>query len=64
MFFPHEIQTMVWGEDGFVYIEQFASTNRRIAFVKLSIHQFSEIFNREKSIIEQARESGIGDAEK
>ena len=54
--FPRELETHVYGQEGVIYFEQFDGDGNRLSFVRLSIHQFQEIFNREKSVIAEARE--------
>lgn len=53
LFFPMEFETSVSGKNGFIFIEQ---TNKDgiISVIVLTVHQFSEIFNREKHIIDEA----------
>lgn len=54
--FPRESETHVYGCDGVIYFEQFDVNGNRVGMVGLTIHQFQEIFNREKSLIAEARE--------
>ena len=54
--FPRELETHVWGQEGLIYFEQFDGDGNRLSVVRLSVHQFEEIFNREKSVIAEAIE--------
>ena len=54
--FPREIETHVFGSEGVIYFEQFDLNGIRVGSISLSIHQFQEIWNREKSLLEEARE--------
>ena len=54
--FPRELETHVWGEEGLIYFEQFDGDGNRTSVIRLSIHQFQEIFNREKSVVAEALE--------
>ena len=54
--FPREVETHVYGVDGVIYFEQFDANGNRVGMVGLTVHQFEEIFNREKSVIAEARE--------
>ena len=56
LFFPKEIETHVHGIDGLVYISQFNARGNQVGIVILTVHQFQEIWNREKSIIAEAEE--------
>lgn len=56
LIFPREIETHVYGQEGVIYLEQFDGDGNRTVVIRLSIHQFQEIFNREKSIVAEARE--------
>ena len=54
MFFPKELETRVDTEgDGYIYIRQ-DNEDQTESVVKLTIHQFQEIWNREKKLIEGA----------
>jgi len=54
MFFPKELETRVDAEgDGYIYIRQ-DNEDQTESVVKLTIHQFQEIWNREKKLIEGA----------
>lgn len=52
LFFPHEVTTHVYAHKGYVVIEQYEDNDflEMISSVKLTEHQFMEIFNREKQI--------------
>jgi hypothetical protein len=52
--FPRELETHVWGEEGVIYFEQFDGDGNRTTVIRLSIHQFQEIFNREKLVVSEA----------
>jgi hypothetical protein len=54
LFFPQEFCTYVVASDGYIVIEQYAdSTSKQLlGFVRLTHHQFMEIWNREKHIKE------------
>lgn len=54
--FPRELETHVYGQDGVIYFEQFDGDGNRTTLIRLSIHQFQEIFNREKSVVAEAIE--------
>jgi len=54
--FPREIETHVFGCDGAIYFEQFDANGTRVGSLMLSVHQFQEIYNREKSLLEEAME--------
>ena len=54
--FPRELETHVWGEEGLIYFEQFDGDGNRTSVIRLSIHQFQEIFNRGKSVVAEALE--------
>ena len=54
--FPREVETHVFGSDGAIYFEQFDANGTRVGSIMLSVHQFQEIWNREKSLLEEARE--------
>lgn len=56
LIFPRELETHVYGLDGVIYFEQFDGDGNRTTVIRLSIHQFKEIFNREKSVIAEAEE--------
>ena len=56
LIFPRELETHVYGQDGVIYLEQFDGDGNRTTVIRLSIHQFQEIFNREKSVVAEARE--------
>jgi hypothetical protein len=56
LIFPRELETHVWGQEGLIYFEQFDGDGNRTSVIRLSVHQFQEIFNREKSIVSEARE--------
>jgi len=51
---PHEIQTTVEGSAGCIYI--FQEHKGHSKFVRLTVHQFQEIWNYEKHLIDEARE--------
>jgi hypothetical protein len=53
--FPRELETHVWGQEGLIYFEQFDGDGNRTSFIRLTVHQFQEIFNREKSLVSEAR---------
>lgn len=55
MFFPAELETYVYGKEKFIHIQQ-RSIDGVYTEVVLTLHQFEEIVNREKSIIAQAKE--------
>jgi len=60
MFFPMEAETEVSGDGaGFIFIKQ-TPPNGIANEVWLSVHQFREIWNREKSLIAEA----LGEDEK
>jgi len=59
--FPRELETHVYGQDGVIYFEQFDRDGNQLSLVRLSIHQFAEIFNREKSVIAEANEQQDGE---
>jgi hypothetical protein len=52
LFFPQEVCTHVTVDDGYIVIEQYADNtcNKLLGFVRLTDHQFMEIWNREKHI--------------
>jgi hypothetical protein len=54
MFFPSEIETTVTAEQGRIWIEQ-RQEGLETQTIELTVHQFKEIFNREKMIIKQAQ---------
>ena len=54
LYFPAEAETMVAGEEGFISITQTPPSGIEVV-VWLSVHQFQEIWNREKSLIAEAR---------
>jgi hypothetical protein len=54
MFFPFEIETTVTAEQGRIWIEQ-RQEGLEPQIIELTVHQFKEIFNREKMIIKQAQ---------
>jgi len=54
MFFPSEIETTVTAEQGRIWIEQ-RQEGLVTQTIELTVHQFKEIFNREKMIIKQAQ---------
>jgi hypothetical protein len=56
LIFPRELETHVYGLEGVIYLEQFDGDGNRTTVIRLSIHQFQEIFNREKSVIAEAME--------
>jgi len=56
LIFPKEIETHVYAQEGVIYLKQYDGEGNRTSVIRLSIHQFQEIFNREKSIIAKARE--------
>lgn len=56
LIFQRELETHVYGHEGEIYFEQFDADGNRLSLVRLSIHQFQEIFNREKSVIAEAEE--------
>jgi len=56
LIFPRELETHVYGQEGVIYFEQFDGDGNRTTVIRLSIHQFQEIFNREKSIIAEAED--------
>ena len=56
LIFPREMETHIYAQEGVIYLEQFDEYKNRTSVIRLSIHQFQEIFNREKSIIAKARE--------
>ena len=55
MYFPRELETFVDARDGSIFITQ-RNIDEVESTVELTIHQFQEIWNREKSLIESARE--------
>ena len=57
LFFPSEIATHVTVHEGYILIEQYDDkTLDLVATVKLTEHQFMEIYNREKHILGLLRE--------
>lgn len=54
--FPKEIETHVHGIDGVIYISQFGPRGNQVGMVTLTVHQFQEIWNREKKLIAEAQE--------
>ena len=55
MFFPAELETYVYGKEKSVHIQQ-RSIDGVYSEVVLTLHQFNEMVNREKSIIAEADE--------
>ena len=54
LFFPSQSEIRVTVEDGYIYIEEsFPDGESQI--VRLSEHQFMEIWNREKALLEACR---------
>lgn len=53
MFFPKEIETSVEAVDGFIYFFQ-QNEDGTESSIKLTIHQFQEIWNREKQLVASA----------
>jgi CRISPR/Cas system-associated exonuclease Cas4 (RecB family) len=60
LFFPHEIATHVFVDEGYIVIEQYVDNNLvdQISSVRLTEHQFMEIFNREKQIRKMLEDEG------
>jgi hypothetical protein len=56
LIFPRELETHVYGQEGVIYFEQFDGDGNRTTVIRLSIHQFQEIFNRQKIVVAEARE--------
>jgi hypothetical protein len=56
MYFPKECETFVEARDGIILITQRDQDGIE-STVQLTIHQFQEIWNREKSLSESARAS-------
>ena len=52
LFFPHEFATLVTVDGEYIVIEQYGdnSPDIPVGSVRLTEHQFMEIFNREKHI--------------
>lgn len=53
LYFPLEIETVVTAEQGRIWITQDHGDGSQ--FVELTVHQFMEICNRQKMILEVAR---------
>jgi len=51
--FPFEIETKITAEQGRIWIEQSNEHGVR-STVELTVHQFMEIFNRQKMIVKAA----------
>lgn len=60
LFFPHAIATHVFVDEGYIVIEQYKDNHlvELISSVKLTEHQFMEIFNREKQIRKMLEDEG------
>ena len=60
LFFPEEFATSVDAKDGYVIITQYGDNDcvDVIGQVRLTEHQFMEIYNREKYIITLLRDRG------
>lgn len=57
LFFPAEIATHIHVHDGYIVIDQFDEQIKDLSgSIKLTQHQFSEICNRQKHILEILRE--------
>jgi hypothetical protein len=56
LIFPRELETHVFGQEGVIYFHQFDENGNKTIEIRLSIHQFQEILNREKSVIAEATE--------
>lgn len=54
LYFPFEIETTVTAEQGRIWITQHHE-DATTSFVELTIHQFMEIYNRQKMIVDAAR---------
>lgn len=55
LFFPLELETTVTAEQGRIWITQDHGDGEGSVSVELTIHQFMEIYNRQKMIVEAAR---------
>jgi hypothetical protein len=53
LFFPFEIETAITAEQGRIWITQTHMDGSE-SFVELTVHQFMEIYNRQKMIVEAA----------
>jgi hypothetical protein len=64
LFFPHAIATHVFVDEGYIVIEQYEDNNlvAPISSVRLTEHQFMEIFNREKQIKNMIQDDSAGSA--
>jgi hypothetical protein len=56
LYFPKEYETFVDARDGLILLSQ-TNDDGSTSAVQLTVHQFQEIWNREKKLIEIARES-------
>lgn len=62
LFFPAEIATHIHVHDGYIVIDQFDEQIKEVCgSVKLTKHQFSEIFNRQKHILDLLSENPSGE---
>jgi hypothetical protein len=52
--FPREIETHVFGCEGVIHYEQFDENGNTVGSISLSVHQFEEIYNRQKSLLKEA----------
>ena len=57
LFFPAEFETSVFGDDGGVICFVQTTPDGEESMIFLTIRQFQEIWNHEKSLIESARAS-------
>jgi hypothetical protein len=55
LYFPKEYETFVDARDGLILLSQTNDDGSTTA-IQLTVHQFQEIWNREKKLIELARE--------
>lgn len=62
LFFPHEIATHVFVDESYIVIEQYEDNNlaEPVSSVRLTEHQFMEIFNREKQIKKMLQDDSTG----
>lgn len=52
LYLPVELQTEVHGEDGHICIKQ--TCDDEVREIWLTVHQFEEIFNRERHLVNEA----------